>query len=515
MRLTQRCSTRQLMTGCGVASALGLVVGGAALIAARVRGDFALLPRLAFDPAFFFAFFLPPIIFNAGLSVEKAALYHHLQPVLLLGVLGTMVNCIVVAAGTSFAVDFLGGYPLSRRDCLALGATFGATDTVATLQVLSPTAAPSLFALVLGEGCINDAMSLVLLRALEAVPDGRTALAARPTSGGMLALAARFVYLLIASAILGFAVGIMACAAARYVNVRLSNASGDVVELEVVVISLVAYLAYLLAESLGLSGILSIFVAALAISHYGLRCISRPARSVTLHAVSALSFMSEITIFVYTGIATLDRAVWALARPGEVFALVSSVGALLLASRALTVAAVAAAGIWLQGPSSAAARGHDPSAPCISFREAGVVWWAGSMRGAVSVAIATHHFAVAAPGRGAMHLPQPNTPEAEELRTRASVIAATFIIVLGSTMFFSAGTRPFLLRVLPEAVASMDGAHGACTSPLADGDHVGDAPSEAYSWLQRMWRGMDEHYLAPLLLQAPPSNQQSRYTELQ
>ena len=497
----QRCSTRQLMTGCGVASALGLVVGGAALVAARVRGDFALLPRLAFDPSTFFAFLLPPIIFNAGLSVDNGALHRYLQPVLLLGVLGTMVNCLVVAAGVSVAVDLLGGYPLSRRDCLALGATFAATDTVATLQVLSPTAAPSLYALVLGEGCINDAISLVLLRALEALPDGGSA----ATSGGVLALAARFVYLLVASATLGFAIGIMACAAARYVNVRLSNASGDAVELEVAVISLVAYLAYLLAESLGLSGILSIFVAALAVSHYGMRCISRPARNVTLHAVSALSFLSEQTIFVYTGLATLDRAVWALARPGEVFALVSSVGALLLASRALTVAAVAVAGNWL----------HGPSAHCISFREAAVVWWAGSMRGAVSVAIATHHFAVVAPGRGAMLVP--NTSEADdELRTRASVIAATFFTVLGSTIVFSAGTRPFLLRVLPEAVASADGAHGACTSPLVDADG-GDAPSEENeaSWLHRMWRGMDERYLAPLLLQAPPSDRQSRYTELQ
>ena len=488
------------MTGCGVASALGLVVGGAALVAARVRGDFALLPRLAFDPAAFLTFLLPPIIFNAGLSVEKGALYRHLQPVVLLGVLGTRVNCLVVAAGVSVAVGLLGGYPLSRRDCLALGATFAATDTVATLQVLSPTAAPSLFALVLGEGCINDAISLVLLRALEALPDGGSA----ATSGGMLALAARFVYLLVASATLGFAVGIMACAAARYVNVRLSNVSGDAVELEVAVISLVAYLAYLLAESLGLSGILSIFVAALAVSHYGMRCISRPARSVTLHAVSALSFMSEQTIFVYTGLATLDRAVWALARPGEVFVLVSAVGALLLASRALTVVAVAVAGNW-QGSVRI-----QPSAHCISLPEAGVVWWAGSMRGAVSVAIATHHFAVVAPGRGAM--PVPNTTD--ELRTRASVIAATFVTVLGSTIVFSAGTRPFLLRVLPEAVASADGAHGACTTPLAD--VVGDVSEEdEASWLHRMWRGMDERYLAPLLLQAPASDRQSRYTELQ
>ena len=65
-QLMPRRSTRQVVTGCGVASALGLVVGGVALLAARVRGDFSLLPRLAFDPAAFFTYLLPPLIFNAG-----------------------------------------------------------------------------------------------------------------------------------------------------------------------------------------------------------------------------------------------------------------------------------------------------------------------------------------------------------------------------------------------------------------------------------------------------------------
>lgn len=500
------------MTSCGVASALGLVVGAAALVAARVRGDFALLPRLAFDPAAFFTFLLPPIIFNAALAVRKACFFRHLQQILLLGMLGTLLNCAMLAAGVAFTVDHLGGFPLSRRDVLAIGAIFGATDTVATLQVLSPAAAPSLFALVLGEGCINDAVSLVLLRAVEALPDRTGEASSHSGGGGMLAFTARFIYLLFASTSLGFAVGIVTCATARYVNVRVSNASGDSVELEFAVISLGAYLAFLLAESLQLSGILSLFVAALAISHYGLRCISREARSTTLHAFSALSFICEQTIFVYTGIATLDRAAWAWARPGEVFALVSSLGALILASRALTVAAVAAIGKH-DGPAASryASSGGGSLANHISFPGAAVVWWAGAMRGAVSVAMATKHFAVMTPGRAEIHpLPQPGTPEAAELHTRASVIAACLIIVCVSTVFCSACTRPFLLRVLPEAVACADGERAACL----DDAEVDDGYE---SMLQRVWRGMDDRYLAPLLLQehAPSNRQSGAYTELQ
>ena len=128
------------------------------------------------------------------------------------------------------------------------------------------------------------------------------------------------------------------------------------------------------------------------------------------------------------------------------------------------------------------------------------------------MAIATHHFAVVTPGRAATHLPQPGSPEAEELRTHSSALAASFIIVLISVLFFSAGTRPFLLHVLPEAIAAAGGEHGNCTTLDEDfGAREVDA-----SWLHRVWRGVDER-VAPLLLQdhAPTNRQNSMYTELQ
>ena len=350
------------------------------------------------------------------------------------------------------------------------------------------------------------------------------ALPGTAASSGVLAFAARFVYLLTCSTVLGLVVGLLACGTARYVNLHLSSATGDGVALEVAVNAVVAYVAFLLAEALGLSGILSLFVAALAISHYGLRCMSRAARSTTLNASSTMSFLCEQVIFVYTGLAALDRAAWTLARPSEVVALVASLGTLLLASRALSVAAVAATGSCLQ--SSAAHR--------ISLREAAVVWWAGATRGAVSIAIATHHFAVVAPGRETrLPQPHPGTPEAEELRTHASVLAAAFLLVLLSTIVFSAGTRPFLLRVLPEAIAdeghSGGNGNGTCAWPGAPADENGVTSAQpdgaadddgspgtpTTSWLHRAWRGMDER-LAPLLLQAPPVDRlHGAYTEMQ
>ena len=53
------------------------------------------------------------------------------------------------------------------QDVLALGAIFATTDSVAVLQVLDKDRSPILFSLVFGEGVINDAAGVALLRAIQ------------------------------------------------------------------------------------------------------------------------------------------------------------------------------------------------------------------------------------------------------------------------------------------------------------------------------------------------------------
>ena len=53
------------------------------------------------------------------------------------------------------------------QDFLGLGAIFATTDSVAVLQVLDKDRSPILFSLVFGEGVINDAAGVALLRAIQ------------------------------------------------------------------------------------------------------------------------------------------------------------------------------------------------------------------------------------------------------------------------------------------------------------------------------------------------------------
>ena len=147
-------------------------------------------------------YLLPPIIFYAGLSVKKKQFFRNFVSIAAFGIVGTYIAFAVIACvlyGFSKLPNILtlpvgpsltllpvlkhpstpallhstlkaATKPASARplqDCLALGVIFAATDSVAVLQVLKQDKMPLLYSLVFGEGVINDATSVALLRAVQ------------------------------------------------------------------------------------------------------------------------------------------------------------------------------------------------------------------------------------------------------------------------------------------------------------------------------------------------------------
>lgn len=79
---------------------------------------------------------------------------------------------------------------------------------------------------------------------------------------------------------------------------------------EVALIGMTAYLSYLMGDVLHLSGILSLFVSAVFISHYALHNISLESRTTTIYSFQTLSYISEAIIFIYCGMDALDPLKW-------------------------------------------------------------------------------------------------------------------------------------------------------------------------------------------------------------
>ena len=86
---------------------------------------------------------------------------------------------------------------------------------------------------------------------------------------------------------------------------------------EVALIGMLGYLSYLAGELAGLSGIVTLFCCAVAISHYALHNISAPARVTLVRSCQTLSYVSEGAIFIYVGMDTLDPLKWKVGAPAS------------------------------------------------------------------------------------------------------------------------------------------------------------------------------------------------------
>ncbi|AQK48709.1 Sodium/hydrogen exchanger [Zea mays] len=336
---------------------------------------------LVFSEDLFFIYLLPPIIFNAGFQVKKKQFFRNFITITLFGAVGTLISFTVISLGALGLISRLNIGALELGDYLALGAIFSATDSVCTLQVLSQDETPFLYSLVFGEGVVNDATSVVLFNAIQNFDPGNI------SSAKLLNFIGSFLYLFGSSTILGVASGLLSAYTIK--KLYFGRHSTD---REVSIMMLMAYLSYMLAELLDLSGILTVFFCGIVMSHY------------TWHNVTESSRVTT--------------------NPVKSIALSSTILALVLVSRAAFVFPLS----FVSNLTKKTPNGK------ISFRQQVIVWWAGLMRGAVSIALAYNKFTRSG------HTQQPSN---------AIMITSTISVVLFSTIVFGLLTKPLIRLLIP------------------------------------------------------------------
>ncbi|KAH9730215.1 Sodium/hydrogen exchanger [Citrus sinensis] len=323
---------------------------------------------LLFDEDLFFICLLPPIIFNAGFQVKKKQFFQNFIIINLFGVVGTLISFGIISIGSAKLFMKFGLTFWDQGDFLALGAILSATDTVCTLQVLNQEDTPLLYSLVFGEGVVNDATSIVLFNAIQKF-------SVHVTPDTVMQFTGSFLYLFSLSTLLGIAVGLMSAYIIR--ELYFGRHSTD---REVALMILMAYLSYVMADLFQLSGILTVFFCGIVMSHYTWHNITESSRVTTKHTFATLSFISETFIFLYVGMDALDMEKWKIVKgsPGTSVAVSSTLLGLVLVGRAASVFSV----------SFLSNLANDSPIDKIGFKQQVTIWWAGLMRGAVSVALA-------------------------------------------------------------------------------------------------------------------------------
>ncbi|KAL6581861.1 Sodium/hydrogen exchanger 3 [Orobanche minor] len=351
-------------------TALSIGVGTGVIILLISKGKSSRL--LVFSEDLFFIYLLPPIIFNAGFQVKKKHFFRNFMTIMLFGAVGTMISFIIISLGaTAFFRRMDIG--LAIGDYLAIGSIFAATDSVCTLQVLNQDETPLLYSLVFGEGVVNDATSVVLFNAVQNfdLSNINTAVA--------LELVGNFFYLFISSTVLGVVTGLLSA----YVIKKLYFGRHST-DREVAIMMLMAYLSYMLAELFYLSGILTVFFCGIVMSHYTWHNVTENSRVTTKHTFATLSFVAEIFIFLYVGMDALDIDKWKVvsSSPRKSISVSAILLGLILVGRAAFVFPLSfLSNLTKKSPTDK-----------IEFKQQITIWWAGLMRGAVSMALAYNQF---------------------------------------------------------------------------------------------------------------------------
>jgi Na+/H+ antiporter len=206
---------------------------------------------VALDPHLFFLLFIPPLLFLDGWRIPKGAFFHDWKPILMLAI--GLVVFTVVSIGY-FIHWVVPAIPLAVA--FALAAILSPTDPVAVSAMTAGSPLPSrLMHILEGESLLNDATGLVCFSfAVAAVMTGSFSLTEASKSFVMVAGG-------------GVVIGLVVTVAIGTLNRMLVRRTGEEPAIQILISLLIPFAAYLAAEQIAVSGVLSAAVAGIAM-HY-------------------------------------------------------------------------------------------------------------------------------------------------------------------------------------------------------------------------------------------------------
>lgn len=336
-----------------VAHAIRIPDTVALVVAGILVGSLATLAGAApieVPPEIVLVVLLPGLVFEAAYRLDIGVLRRWIGGIAMLAVPGVLVSAGVVAlvihAATGLRLDL----------AFIVGAIVSATDPAAVVATFKRLRAPrALATMVDGESLLNDGTGLVLFAIAV------TGLTASISLGDA---AVTFAAAIVLSVLVGLVVGALAAGIARATDDHL---------IELTISFVLAYGSYLIADRLGLSGVLATVTAAVVLGNLGGRVLSPS-------GVDSVDTVWEFVAYLFTAVVFLlvGMAIPPARLLGSLWPIAVAIAAV-VAGRAIIV-------YGLLGGASRLAPLPGLAEP-IRVGWLHVLFWAG-LRGAVAVAMA-------------------------------------------------------------------------------------------------------------------------------
>lgn len=418
--------------------------------------------KSSFNPEIFFYVLLPPIIFFGGYSLQRRYFFRNLGAICTYAFFGTSISCLIVG-GMTYAFNRMTGVTptFDFTECLLFGAMISATDPVTVLAIFSDLHVDvDLYALIFGESVLNDAVAIVLYRAIE------TYLAYNPPQArqfniySFLSALGDFVSIFVGSLFIGIS---MACITALLTKL---TKIGMFPILETALFFLMSYSTFLAAEVASWSGIVAVLFCGIAQKHYTYKNLTPESAIRTTQTFELLNFLAENFIFSYIGLSLFlfNYHQWNFGFIGVAF----------VATQLGRIFNIYPMSFLLNV-------GRTRKVPC---KHQNMMTFAG-LRGAIAFSLAI---------RNTVSVP------------RQMMLTATLSLVLISVIFFGGTTMPFAKLInLETGVDEIEEEFKAKRLSLIDLNDPGSTPEDRAekkryekSWLVRTFSRFDNKYLKPI-----------------
>jgi CPA1 family monovalent cation:H+ antiporter len=254
---------------------IALVITGLVLGFAGVELGVLLTPELIF------LIFLPPLLFEAAITLDIRHLKENVRTIVVLAIPGVIVSTLIVGA----IIHFLMGLPLELA--LLFGAMISPTDPVSVVALFKELGAPKkLTTIVEGESLFNDGTGIVLFAVM--------LLLIREGTFTILEGSFEFVKEVAGGLVVGGAFGYLAYHVLKPIDDHL---------IEVMITVILAFGAFLAADLIGVSGVIAVVVSGIIVGNYAASVSMSPTGRLNLRSFwEFAAFLVNSALFVLIGL---------------------------------------------------------------------------------------------------------------------------------------------------------------------------------------------------------------------
>lgn len=310
-----------------------------------------LLTEINVGPELIIYLCLPTLIFESALNLDAKEFKENLLAILTLAIPGLVISTAIIGIFIYLLT------PLDLIICLLIGSILSATDPVAVVSLFKEIGVPRrLRVLVEGESLVNDATAIVISKIIIVV-----LLTSSISSNTFLYAGYDFLLQFFGGIVIGLSVSVMLAYLIGLIN--------DDPYIEITLVTVIAYLSFLLADRFfHVSGVMATLMAGIIMGGYGYTKITPAVASYLKQFLAFIAFVANIIIFSIVGLSTnIDAMItnWKL---------VLIVVITMLISRGIVVGSLMNVINYFS------------NADTVNTKYQTILWW-GGLRGAIALAI--------------------------------------------------------------------------------------------------------------------------------